>query len=174
MSNFFIDRPIFAWVIALVIMLAGGLSILKLPVNQYPSIAAPAVSIQVNYPGASAQTVQDTVVQVIEQQMNGIDGLRYISSASNSDGSMEITVTFNQGTNPDIAQVQVQNKLQLATPLLPQEVQQQGLRVTKAVKNFLLVIGVVSTDGSMTNQDLSNYIVANMQDPISRLSLIHI
>ncbi|KAB0551281.1 efflux RND transporter permease subunit [Pseudomonas argentinensis] len=168
MSNFFIDRPIFAWVIALVIMLAGGLSILKLPVNQYPSIAAPAVSIQVNYPGASAQTVQDTVVQVIEQQMNGIDGLRYISSASNSDGSMEITVTFNQGTNPDIAQVQVQNKLQLATPLLPQEVQQQGLRVTKAVKNFLLVIGVVSTDGSMTNQDLSNYIVANMQDPISR------
>ncbi|PZW68380.1 multidrug efflux pump [Pseudomonas sp. URMO17WK12:I1] len=168
MSNFFIDRPIFAWVIALVIMLAGGLSILKLPVNQYPSIAAPAVSIQVNYPGASAQTVQDTVVQVIEQQMNGIDGLRYISSASNSDGSMEIIVTFNQGTNPDIAQVQVQNKLQLATPLLPQEVQQQGLRVTKAVKNFLLVIGVVSTDGSMTNQDLSNYIVANMQDPISR------
>jgi len=168
MSNFFIDRPIFAWVIALVIMLAGGLSILKLPVNQYPSIAAPAVSIQVNYPGASAQTVQDTVVQVIEQQMNGIDGLRYISSASNSDGNMEIVVTFNQGTNPDIAQVQVQNKLQLATPLLPQEVQQQGLRVTKAVKNFLLVIGVVSTDGSMTNQDLSNYIVANMQDPISR------
>ena len=170
MSNFFIDRPIFAWVIALVIMLAGGLSILKLPVNQYPSIAAPAVSIQVNYPGASAQTVQDTVVQVIEQQMNGIDGLRYISSASNSDGSMEIIVTFNQGTNPDIAQVQVQNKLQLATPLLPQEVQQQGLRVTKSVRNFLLVIGVVSTDGSMTNQDLSNYIVANMQDPISRTS----
>ncbi|UUD63203.1 efflux RND transporter permease subunit [Pseudomonas seleniipraecipitans] len=170
MSNFFIDRPIFAWVIALVIMLAGGLSILNLPVNQYPSIAAPAVSIQVNYPGASAQTVQDTVVQVIEQQMNGIDGLRYISSASNSDGSMEIIVTFNQGTNPDIAQVQVQNKLQLATPLLPQEVQQQGLRVTKSVRNFLLVIGVVSTDGSMTNQDLSNYIVANMQDPISRTS----
>ncbi|TBU72400.1 hydrophobe/amphiphile efflux-1 family RND transporter [Pseudomonas daroniae] len=168
MSNFFIDRPIFAWVIALVIMLAGGLSILKLPVNQYPSIAAPAVSIQVNYPGASAQTVQDTVVQVIEQQLNGIDGLRYISSASNSDGSMEIIVTFNQGTNPDIAQVQVQNKLQLATPMLPQEVQQQGLRVTKSVRNFLLVIGVVSTDGSMTNQDLSNYIVANMQDPISR------
>ena len=168
MANFFIDRPIFAWVIALVIMLAGGLSILKLPVNQYPSIAAPAVSIQVNYPGASAQTVQDTVVQVIEQQMNGIDGLRYISSASNSDGSMEIIVTFNQGTNPDIAQVQVQNKLQLATPLLPQEVQQQGLRVTKAVKNFLLVIGVVSTDGSMDRNELSNYIVSNMQDPISR------
>ena len=168
MASFFIDRPIFAWVIALVIMLAGGLSVLKLPVNQYPSIAAPAVGIQVNYPGASAQTVQDTVVQVIEQQMNGLDGLRYMSSESNSDGSMTITVTFEQGTNPDIAQVQVQNKLQLATPLLPQEVQQQGIRVTKAVKNFLLVIGLVSEDGSMDKNDLSNYIVSNMQDAISR------
>ncbi|MDH4567600.1 efflux RND transporter permease subunit [Pseudomonas sp. BN414] len=168
MSRFFIDRPIFAWVIALVIMLAGGLSILKLPINQYPSIAAPAVGIQVSYPGASAQTVQDTVVQIIEQQLNGIDGLRYISSESNSDGSMTITATFEQGTNPDIAQVQVQNKLQLATPLLPQEVQQQGIRVTKAVKNFLLVIGVVSEDGSMDKNDLANYIVSNIQDPISR------
>ncbi|MEK1904604.1 MAG: efflux RND transporter permease subunit [Pseudomonas sp.] len=168
MSKFFIDRPIFAWVIALVIMLAGGLSILKLPINQYPSIAAPAIAIQVTYPGASAQTVQDTVVQVIEQQMNGIDGLRYLSSESNSDGSMTVTATFEQGTNPDIAQVQVQNKLQLATPLLPQEVQQQGIRVTKAVKNFLLVIGVVSEDGSMDKNDLSNYIVSNMQDAISR------
>jgi len=168
MANFFIDRPIFAWVIALVIMLAGGLSILKLPINQYPSIAAPAVGIQVSYPGASAQTVQDTVVQVIEQQLNGIDGLRYMSSESNSDGSMSITVTFDQGTDPDIAQVQVQNKLQLATPLLPQEVQQQGIRVTKAVKNFLLVIGVVSEDGSLDKNDLANYIVSNMQDPISR------
>ncbi|WP_252272596.1 efflux RND transporter permease subunit [Pseudomonas subflava] len=168
MSKFFIDRPIFAWVIALVIMLAGGLSVLKLPINQYPSIAPPAVGIQVSYPGASAQTVQDTVVQVIEQQLNGIDGLRYISSESNSDGSMSITATFEQGTNPDIAQVQVQNKLQLATPLLPQEVQQQGIRVTKAVKNFLLVIGVVSTNGNQTREDLSNYIVSNLQDPISR------
>ncbi|MCO6055100.1 efflux RND transporter permease subunit [Pseudomonas sp. MOB-449] len=168
MSRFFIDRPIFAWVIALVIMLAGGLSILKLPINQYPSIAAPAVGIQVSYPGASAQTVQDTVVQIIEQQLNGIDGLRYISSESNSDGSMTITATFEQGTNPDIAQVQVQNKLQLATPLLPQEVQQQGIRVTKAVKNFLLVIGVVSEDGSMDKNDLANYIVSNIQDSISR------
>ncbi|MEZ3183760.1 efflux RND transporter permease subunit [Stutzerimonas kunmingensis] len=168
MSRFFIDRPIFAWVIALVIMLAGGLSILSLPVNQYPSIAPPAVGISVSYPGASAQTVQDTVVQVIEQQLNGIDGLRYMSSESNSDGSMSITVTFEQGTDPDIAQVQVQNKLQLATPLLPQEVQQQGIRVTKAVRNFLMVIGVVSTDGGMTRGDLSDYIVTNIQDPISR------
>jgi multidrug efflux pump len=168
MSKFFIDRPIFAWVIALVIMLVGGMSIVKLPINQYPSIAPPAIAIQVTYPGASAQTVQDTVVQVIEQQLNGIDNLRYVSSESDSDGSMTITATFNQGTNPDIAQVQVQNKLNLATPLLPQEVQQQGIRVTKAVKNFLLVIGLVSTDGTLTKDDLSNYIVSNIQDPISR------
>ncbi|KAF0863330.1 efflux RND transporter permease subunit [Pseudomonas sp. LD120] len=168
MSKFFIDRPIFAWVIALVIMLVGALSILKLPINQYPSIAPPAIAISVTYPGASAQTVQDTVVQVIEQQLNGIDNLRYVSSESNSDGSMTITATFEQGTNSDTAQVQVQNKLNLATPLLPQEVQQQGIRVTKAVKNFLLVIGVVSEDGSMSKDDLSNYIVSNMQDPISR------
>ncbi|WXL24928.1 efflux RND transporter permease subunit [Ectopseudomonas mendocina] len=168
MSKFFIDRPIFAWVIALVIMLAGGLSILKLPINQYPSIAPPAISIAVRYPGASAQTVQDTVVQVIEQQMNGIDGLRYISSSSNSDGSMEIIVTFEPEVNPDIAQVQVQNKLQLATPLLPQEVQQQGIRVTKSVKNFLMVIGLVSKDGSLDKNDLADYIVSNIQDPLSR------
>ena len=168
MPHFFIDRPIFAWVIALVIMLAGGLAVLSLPVNQYPSIAPPAVRIAVSYPGASAQTVQDTVVQVIEQQMNGIDGLRYISSQSNSDGSMQINVTFDQGTDPDIAQVQVQNKLQLATPLLPQEVQQQGIRVTKSSSNFLMVVAVVSTDGSLTRDDLSDYVVSNIQDPISR------
>ncbi|WP_346400574.1 efflux RND transporter permease subunit [Pseudomonas syringae] len=170
MSKFFIDRPIFAWVIALVIMLVGALSISSLPINQYPSIAPPAIGIQVTYPGASAQTVQDTVVQVIEQQLNGIDNLRYVSSESNSDGSMTITATFNHGTNPDTAQVQVQNKLNLATPLLPQEVQQQGIRVTKAVKNFLMVIGLVSEDGSMGKEDLANYIVSNMQDPISRTS----
>ncbi|SHN19407.1 multidrug efflux pump [Pseudomonas asturiensis] len=170
MSRFFIDRPIFAWVLALVIMLVGTLSIMKLPINQYPAIAPTAIDIQVSYPGASAQTVQDTVVQIIEQQLNGIDNLRYVSSDSNSDGSMTITVTFNQGTNPDTAQVQVQNKLNLATPLLPQEVQQQGLRVTKSVKNFLLVIGLVAEDGTLTREDLSNYIVSNIQDPISRTS----
>jgi multidrug efflux pump len=170
MSKFFIDRPIFAWVIALMIMLVGALAIAKLPINQYPAIAPPAIAITVTYPGASAQTVQDTVVQVIEQQLNGIDNLRYLGSESDSDGSMTITATFNQGTNPDIAQVQVQNKLNLATPLLPQEVQQQGIRVTKAVKNFLLVIGLVSDDGSMSKDDLANYIVSNMQDPISRTS----
>ena len=168
MSRFFIDRPIFAWVLAIVVMLAGALSILKLPINQYPNVAPPAISISVVYPGASAQTVQDTVVQVIEQQLNGLDGLRYISSASNTDGSMEIIVTFEQGTDPDIAQVQVQNKLQLATPMLPQEVQQQGIRVAKYQANFMLVVGLVSEDGAMSNFDLSDYIVSNIQDPISR------
>jgi multidrug efflux pump len=168
MSKFFIDRPIFAWVIALVLMLAGTLAILNLPVNQYPSIAPPNVSISVSYPGASARTVQDTVVQVIEQQLNGLDGLRYISSESNSDGSMTINVTFEQGTNPDIAQVQVQNKLQLATPLLPQQVQQQGIRVSKSARNFLMVVALVAKDGQQSNYDLANYIVANVQDPISR------
>ncbi len=168
MSRFFIDRPIFAWVIAILIMLVGGLSLLKLPVNQYPNIAPPGVDISVAYPGASAQTVQDTVVQVIEQQLNGLDGLRYISSQSNSDGSMSINVTFDQGTDPDIAQVQVQNKLQLAIPNLPQEVQQQGIRVTKASTGFLMVVAVYSDDGSYTRADLSDYIISNIQDPISR------
>ena len=164
----FIDRPVFAWVIAIVLMMAGALSILKLPVSQYPNIAPPAIGIAVTYPGASAQTVQDTVVQVIEQQMNGLDGLEYISSESNSDGSMSITLTFRQGTNPDTAQVQVQNKLSLAQPLLPQEVQQQGIRVTKATKNFLIVAGFVSTDGTMTKDDLADYVASYVQDPISR------
>lgn len=168
MSNFFINRPIFAWVIAIVLMLAGGLSILKLPVNQYPNIAAPAIIVTVTYPGASAQTVQDTVVQVIEQQLNNLDGLRYITSESNSDGSLSIIVTFDQGTDADIAQVQVQNKLQLATPLLPQEVQKQGLRVAKYQVNFMLIVGLYSEDGSMDDFDIGNYIVSNMKDPITR------
>ncbi|VVE32124.1 efflux RND transporter permease subunit [Pandoraea terrigena] len=170
MAKFFIDRPIFAWVIAIVIMLAGALSILKLPVSQYPPIAPPSVQITATYPGASAQTVQDTVTQVIEQQMNGIDHLEYMSSTSDGSGTAQITLTFAQGTNPDIAQVQVQNKLQLATPLLPQQVQQQGIKVAKATKNFLLVIGAYSDDGQMTDIDLANYLAANVQDPISRVN----
>ena len=168
MANFFIDRPIFAWVIAIVLMLAGVLSIGTLPVSQYPNIAPPAISIQVSYPGASARTVQDTVVQVIEQQMNGLDGLRYFDSTSNSDGSMEITLTFEQGTDPDTAQVQVQNKLSTAEASLPQEVQQQGIRVTKSTSNFLVVMGFYSTDGTMTREDISDYVATYIQDPISR------
>lgn len=168
MSKFFIQRPIFAWVLAIVVMLAGVLALKALPVSQYPDVAPPSVSISVTYPGASAQTVQDTVVQVIEQQLNGLDGLRYITSTSESDGSMQIVVTFEQGTNSDIARVQVQNKLNLATPMLPQEVQQQGIRVAKFQQNFMVILGVFSEDGSMTSDDLSDYIASNLQDPLSR------
>ncbi|WP_459618347.1 efflux RND transporter permease subunit [Bordetella sp. 2513F-2] len=168
MAKFFIDRPVFAWVIAIVLMMAGALSILSLPVAQYPNIAPPAVRVSVTYPGASAQTVQDTVVQVIEQQMNGIDNLMYMSSQATSDGSMQIRLTFRQGTNPDTAQVQVQNKLSLAQPLLPLEVQQQGIRVTKGTDNFMLVAGFVSTDGSMNKADLADYVATYVQDPVSR------
>ena len=168
MSKFFINRPIFAWVVAIVIMLAGLLSIRALPVTQYPDVAPPAVLVMAIYPGASAQTVQDTVTQVIEQKMNGLDGLRYITSESNADGSMMLIVTFEQGTDPDIAQVQVQNKLQLAMPTLPIEVQQQGIRVAKYQTNFMLVVGVVSEDGSMSNYDLADYVASNLQDPVSR------
>ena len=168
MVNFFIDRPIFAWVVAIFMMLAGALAVLTLPIAQYPSIAPPAVSISVNYPGASAETVQGSVVQVIEQQMNGIDNLLYFSSESTKDGNMTITMTFRQGTNPDVAQVQVQNKLSLAIPLLPQEVQQRGIRVAKSTRNFLVIVGFVSSDGSMNAADLQNFVVSNIQDPLSR------
>jgi multidrug efflux pump len=150
MSRFFIDRPIFAWVIAIVIMLAGALAILTLPVAQYPTIAPPAVTITAVYPGASAQTLENTVTQVIEQQMKGLDHLEYISSTSDSSGQVQITLTFAQSANPDIAQVQVQNKLQLATPLLPAAVQQQGLTVAKAAKNFLLIVELYSETGAHT------------------------
>ena len=168
MPNFFIDRPIFAWVIAIIIMLAGGLAILKLPVAQYPTIAPPAVSITAVYPGADAKTVQDTVTQVIEQNMNGIDKLMYMSSNSDSTGTVQITLTFESGTDADIAQVQVQNKLQLAMPLLPQEVQQQGVSVEKSSSSFLMVVGVINTNGTMTQEDISDYVGANMKDAISR------
>ena len=168
MVNFFIDRPIFSWVIAIVIMLAGGLSILSLPIAQYPAIAPPLISISVAYPGASAETVQSTVVQVIEQQLSGLDHLRYFSSASTKDGSMEVSLTFEQGTDADTAQVQVQNKLSLAEPLLPLEVQRQGIRVTKGTRNFLMVASLVSTDGSMDGRAIGDFLVSNVQDPLSR------
>jgi len=168
LPRFFIDRPVFAWVVALVLMLAGALAVVSLPIMQYPAIAPPQVSINAAYPGASAQTVQDSVVQVIEQQLNGIDGLDYITSESNADGTASVSLTFKQGTNPDIAQVQVQNKLQAATPLLPAEVQQQGLRVAKPTRNFLVVIGFRSTDNSLSSDDMANFVASNVQDPIAR------
>ena len=170
MARFFIDRPIFAWVVAIVIMLAGVISILSLPIAQYPSIAPPSISISGSYPGASAKTVEDAVTQVIEQKMKGIDGLRYMASSSDATGGISITLTFSSGTNPDIAQVQVQNKLQLATPLLPTAVTQQGLVVSKATKNFLMVFGFISENGKMDQTDLSDYVAANVVDPLSRVA----
>jgi multidrug efflux pump len=170
MANFFIQRPIFAWVLAIILMIAGGLAILKLPVAQYPTIAPPAVAVTAVYPGADAQTVQDTVTQVIEQNMNGVDNLMYMSSTSDSAGNVTITLTFQSGTDPDIAQVQVQNKLQLAMPLLPQEVQQQGIGVKKSSSSFLLVAGFVSDNKSLTQDDISDYVASNVKDTISRTS----
>jgi len=169
MPTFFINRPIFAWVIAIMVMLTGLLSIKKLPVSQYPPIAPPQIAINATYPGASAQTVQDTVTQVIEQKLNGIDNLIYMSSTSDSAGAVSITLTFKAGTDPNIAQVQVQNKLQLAVPLLPQIVQRSGIQVVKSTRNFLLIVGLVSEDGSMDRNSLTDYMVSNIQDIVSRL-----
>jgi len=168
MARFFIDRPIFAWVIAIITMLAGSLAITQLPISRYPTIAPPTVTISASYPGASAQVIEDSVTQIIEQNMKGLDGLLYLSATSES-GRAAITLTFSSGTNADIAQVQVQNKLQLAMPLLPQEVQQQGVSVTKTGEGFLMVIGFVSEDGSMSRVDISDYIAANIIDPLSRV-----
>jgi multidrug efflux pump len=169
MPRFFINRPIFAWVIAIMIMLIGLLAIKSLPVSQYPPIAPPQITINAMYPGASAQTVQDTVTQIVEQKLNGIDNLIYMSSTSDSAGAVAINLTFKAGTDPNIAQVQVQNKLQLATPLLPQIVQRQGIQVVKSTKNFLLIVGLVSEDGSMDRNALTDYAVSNIQDILSRV-----
>ncbi len=169
MARFFIDRPIFAWVIAIVIMLAGGLSISQLPIAQYPSIAPPAISINARYPGASAKAVEDSVTQIIEQKMTGLDGLLYMNSTSDSYGYASVTLTFAAGTNADIAQVQVQNKLQTAMALLPQAVQQQGITVNKSARNFLMVVGFVSTDQSLAGPDLADFLVSTIQDPLSRV-----
>ncbi|MEP9400600.1 efflux RND transporter permease subunit [Sphingomonas sp. VNH70] len=170
MSRYFIDRPIFAWVIAVGLMLFGILAIRSLPIAQFPEIAPPAVTINATYPGADATTLENTTTQIIEQQLKGIDNLRYFSASSSSAGSVTITLTFEQGTDPDIAQVQVQNKLQAATPLLPQEVQQQGIRVAKSSASFLLIIGLVSEDGKQSASDLSDLIASRVQDPLSRVT----
>src|SRR5246127_2399662 len=169
MSRFFIERPIFAWVIAIVIMLAGVLAIRTLPIAQYPDIAPPSVVISATYPGASPQTVENTVTQVIEQQLNGLDGMEYFASTSDSTGSVTITVTFRSGTNPDTAQVKVQNKLQLALPRLPQEVQQAGVVVQKAQSGFLMVVALYDQSRRLSAGDLGDYVVSNLQDPLSRL-----
>ncbi|SEN25259.1 multidrug efflux pump [Roseovarius tolerans] len=169
MARFFIDRPVFAWVISILIMGVGVLAIRLLPVAQYPEIAPPSVTVAANYPGASADTVANTVTQVIEQQMTGLDGLRYFSSRSTSQGNAEITLTFETGTDADIAQVQVQNKLGQATPLLPEIVQRQGITVEKSSAGFLMVVGMISTDGALEQVDLSDYMSTNLVDELSRV-----
>ncbi|AWV45643.1 aminoglycoside/multidrug transporter subunit AcrD [Hafnia alvei] len=169
MANFFIDRPIFAWVIAIIISLTGLLAINSLPVEQYPNLAPPTVRISASYPGASAQTLENTVTQIIEQNMTGLDGLLYMSSQSSSTGSATITLTFQAGINPNEAMQQVQNQLQGATRKLPQDVQQQGITVSKSGDNSLMTVAFVSTDHSMTRQDIADYVASNLQDPISRI-----
>ncbi len=170
LSQFFIERPVFAWVIAIVIALMGALAIATLPVTQYPTIAPPAVSVVATFPGADAETVQNSVTQVIEQQLTGVDNLLYFSSSSSSNGQVQITVTFAPGTNPDIAQVQVQNKVQQALPILPQEVQQQGVVVLKSQSSFLLVVALYDVSGRYNNIDISDFISSKLQDPLSRIS----
>lgn len=168
MAKFFIDRPVFAWVIAILVMLGGILSITQLPIQQYPTIAPPAVRISATYPGASASILEQSVTQVIEQNMTGLDNLLYMSSTSDSSGNATITLTFAAGTDPDIAQVQVQNKLSLAEPTLPQTVRQQGLAVTKSTASILLVVGFINTDNTMSGSDLADFANSRIKDPLSR------
>ncbi|HEY1447380.1 MAG TPA: efflux RND transporter permease subunit [Caulobacteraceae bacterium] len=170
MSRFFIERPIFAMVIAAVISLAGALAILRLPIAQYPTIAPPEVAIGANYPGADAQTAQESVTQVIEQQLQGLDHLLYFTSDSEANGNINITAVFEPGTNPDIAQVQVQNKLSQATPLLPTEVAQQGIGVFKSGASFLLIVALYDTGGRYTDIDISDYLNSRLRDPLSRVN----
>ncbi len=169
LSRVFIDRPIFAWVIAIIIMLLGIGGILSLPVEQYPDIAPPQVNISATYPGASADTLESSVTQIIEQQLTGIDGMIYFQSTSNSSGQVTVTVTFQKGTNPDIAQVQVQNKVQQALPRLPQQVQQQGLIITKANPDFLMVVSIYDGSDRTSSIDVSDYLSSNLQEPIGRI-----
>lgn len=169
MSNFFIKRPVFAWVIAIIIMLSGLLSISRLPVEQYPNIAPPSVAIRANFSGASSEVIENSVTQIIEQRLTGIDNLRYFTSNS-SDGQATINIIFEPGTNPDIAQVQVQNKVQGAIALLPQEVQNQGVFVTKSNESFLLVAGFYSEDGSISQQEIADILSSDVKDQISRLN----
>lgn len=170
MSKFFINRPIFAWVLAIIVMLVGIIAIKKMPVEQYPDVAPTSVQVRATYPGADAATLQNSVTQVIEQNMSGLDGLMYMSSTSDSSGTLQLILSFQNGTDPDIAQVQVQNKLQLATPLLPQEVQQQGITVRKSSNVFFLVPGFYDQSGKMSMEDIADYIASNLQDPISRIN----
>jgi hydrophobe/amphiphile efflux-1 (HAE1) family protein len=170
MSRFFIDRPIFAWVIAIIITLAGAISIRTLPIEQYPNLTPPTVSVNANYPGASARTIEESVTQVIEQAMKGIDNVEYMSGSSSSQGNAGVTLTFTAGTDPDIAQVQVQNKLQQALRQLPQTVQQQGVNVVKQTSGFLTMVAFFSDNPELTRADLNDYISTNVADPLARIT----
>ena len=165
MARFFIDRPIFAWVISIVIMLAGSLAVNTLPISQYPEIAPPAIRVTTLYRGASASTIESNVVQVIEENMTGLDNFLYMKSESTSAGMVFMTLTFESGTNPDIAQVQVQNKLQRAISSLPQAVQQEGVRVEKSNSTFLMMLSLVSPDGSLQNNDLGDFMTLTCATP---------
>src|SRR4051794_22662664 len=170
MAQFFISRPVFAWVVSILIIVLGALAITQLPVAQYPNVAPPSISVTANYSGASAETLQETVTSVIEQQLNGIDNLLYMSSSSDAAGLATVTLYFLPGTNPDVAQVQVQNKVQLATPSLPQTVQQQGVVVAKATRNFMMFFTLSTTNDSLNEIELGNYIASSVLDPIRRVS----
>src|SRR6476469_5346670 len=169
MSRIFVNRPIFAWVIAIIVMLAGLGGIFSLPIEQYPDIAPPQVNVRASYPGASAETIENSVTQTIEQQLTGIDGLLYFSSWSSSRGSVSISAIFAKGTDPDVAQVQVQNQVSQAISRLPQQVQQQGIRVTKSNPDFLLIVSVYDATDQRTSMDVSDYLASNIQDPLSRV-----
>lgn len=169
LARFFASRPVFAWVISIAIMLAGVAAIRALPVAQYPDVAPPSVNISAGYPGASAATVENSVTQVLEQQLTGIDGLLYFSSTSSSSGQANISVTFKQGTNPDTAQVQVQNKVQQAVPRLPPAVQQRGIVVSKSQASFLMIVAIYDRSNRSTQGDISDYLASTMSDPIARI-----
>ena len=170
MSQFFIDRPIFAWVLAIGTMLAGLMAISSMAVSRYPAISPPTVSVSATYTGASATAVEESVTQVIEENLTGLDGLRYISSSSSSSGSSSVQLTFEIGTDPDTAQVQVQNKVQQITSTLPASVQTEGVTVTKSGDEMLMVLGLVSSDGSLTTADLGDYLSTNLKTPLSRVA----
>jgi HAE1 family hydrophobic/amphiphilic exporter-1 len=169
LSNFFLDRPVFAWVIAIIMMLAGGLAIFNLPISQYPPIAPPSIAIEAFYPGASAETVENSVVQIIEQKMTGFDKLLYMSATSDASGAGRIELTFSPGTDPDLAWAQVQNKLQLAMASLPDVVQRQGVKVSKSTRNWLIIVGLTSEDGSMDDNDLADYAQSSVQQVLARV-----
>ncbi|HNY28691.1 MAG TPA: efflux RND transporter permease subunit, partial [Candidatus Sumerlaeota bacterium] len=163
LSRFFLDRPVFAWVIAIVLMVLGGLAIYLLPISQYPPIAPPSIAITASFPGASAETVEDTVTQIIEQKMTGFEDMIYMSATSDSSGASRIELSFKPGTDPDLAWAKVQNKLQLALTSLPEMVQRSGVQVSKSTRNYLIIVGLISEDGSMSGNDLRDYSQSNLE-----------